>query len=100
MARYIDTDALEMELCRETFQPSKYCYPCREVLDAVNRIPSADVREVKRGKWKDEERGNDHYVICSECGDEYIENDLRLDSWVKQYFKFCPNCGAEMEGEE
>ena len=73
MARYINADALEMELCRETFQPRKYCYPCREVFDALDGIPTADVRENKRGRWKWNLADNGWADwTCSECG--YTKN--------------------------
>lgn len=71
----------------------------RELKDDINNLPSAEP-ERKKGRWEDKYIDDDHYVVCSECGDEYIENDLRLDSWVKQYFKFCPKCGADMRGDE
>lgn len=96
MARYIDADALEMELCRETFQPSKYCYPCREVLDAINGIPTADVREVKRGRWEPMEYtiiGEDPMDVKSGWRCSICHRIKEEKSW------YCPNCGAEMEGE-
>ena len=29
---------------------------------------------------------------CSECNSDWNENDAR-------FFKFCPNCGADMQGD-
>ena len=63
----------------------------------VEILPAADVVPVVHGHWEDREENDNHYVYCSECGDEYIENEFRLDSWVKQYFHYCPNCGARMD---
>ena len=59
-------------------------------------VPSAQ-SERMRGRWIDEVRDDDHCVYCSECRDEYIENDLQLAGWVKHYFKYCPNCGTRMD---
>lgn len=59
---------------------------CRRQIDHAK--PAADVREVKRGKWLDHQQGRWIYAKCSEC--ETV-HDVRSH--------FCPNCGAEMEGE-
>lgn len=50
--------------------------------DAVEKIPSADVAEVKHGEWKWRNGGE-----CSECGFHNSNFD----------YNFCPNCGARME---
>ena len=49
--------------------------------DAVEKIPSADVVEVKHGEWKWRNGGE-----CSECGFHNSNFD----------YNFCPNCGADM----
>lgn len=64
----------------------------------LDRIKDADVVEVKHGKF--ELYGNDDDLsgsyFCSLCGwnldeDEYLNNF--------SHFKYCPNCGAKMDGE-
>ena len=52
----------------------------------MERIPAADVREVKRGKWEV------HYPLatCSVCG-----NTMEIVTQLN----FCPNCGADMREE-
>ena len=62
------------------------------ILDWIDDIPAADVREVKRGKWKrgaytDVAPKDMEFYYCSECGH-------RLQTWRSN---FCPNCGARME---
>ena len=60
---------------------------------------AADVVERKRGKWID--RDDVHYGWntwqCSVCGDEFILEEGTPD--VNGY-NFCPNCGADMRGED
>lgn len=54
--------------------------------EALNRVPTADVRPVVRGKWTRvdyEPCGHDY--ICSECG---CKSD---GAW-----NFCHDCGADM----
>ena len=56
----------------------------------------SNLEEVKHGHWIDIEIDwDDYYVACSVCGEEYVE-----DEWVKQYFHYCPNCGAKMDEVE
>lgn len=64
-----------------------------ECLEEVLAIPSADVVEVRHGKWV-EIKGVLHPLetdgICTECG---------YETGFYNSFKFCPNCGARMDGE-
>lgn len=67
-------------------------------IDALMQLPSAQP-ERKKGKWIDEPiykqtmdgKTWDGFTYCSEC-QEMHEYGYRS--------KFCPNCGAEMKGEE
>ena len=55
---------------------------------AIDNIPAADVRPVRRGKWIDHQEGRWIYAKCSVCG---TVHDVKSN--------FCPNCGADMRGE-
>ena len=68
--------------------------------------PAADVRPVVRGEWEKtedfDEYGGGRYVewTCSECfykvkGDRAVR-DSHIDE--KPIEKYCPNCGADMRG--
>lgn len=74
----------------------------REGLTAndIMRFPRADVQPVKHGKWEEiEEYGGwgDTYFRCSVCGDEW---DLDAGTPIENGMKYCPNCGARMDGEK
>lgn len=62
--------------------------------DLFNHIPSADVRENIHGEWEEVTDYKDDnvyqwHIICSVCRQRgMFESD-----------KFCPNCGADMRGE-
>ena len=97
MARYIDADAV----CDKCPIP-KGTYNCQ--LCDVGDAPTADVVEVKHGRWEDEYGGmfeNPRYR-CSACGNRTfyrLEIDC-LGRWneVQALTDYCPNCGAKMDG--
>lgn len=72
-------------------------------------LTSADVEPVRHGEWRDWDgwRGNYDQRIedatCSECG--YIHhtvrreyNDTSFQDILNKLSKYCPNCGAKMDG--
>lgn len=63
---------------------------------ALKKLPAADVRPVVRGKWKpiDLTYGRNYY-FCSAC-EETVDMPTAMGIPM---FRYCPNCGAEMEGE-
>ena len=104
MSRYIDAEKLIKVLRDGMIDENDWSYEspaeCRGVLEfsiaEVKKIPTADVAEVKRGRWiVDTAFGNDvmsdeQMVICSVCGKGIF--------WGKQ--NFCPNCGSRMVDED
>lgn len=86
------------------FEPNDHCCnmddcsSCKwsETKDAIRRIvehtPAADVRPVVHGEWEFE----------YENLDEQIEYCCTVCDWIgvnANKYKFCPNCGAMMDGE-
>ena len=72
--------------------------PCRacEVDDVKAELEEAPTaQERKKGKWiRLDEYPDDESLKCSECG-------VVLEDWVMgAFFNYCPNCGADMRGEE
>ena len=61
---------------------------CKVIIEA----PTADVVEVKHGRWINRRFGSAD-VICSECRTLETNRDSNYKS------RFCPNCGAKMDGE-
>ena len=57
--------------------------------------PSADAQPVRHGRWN---CGDDmfEYAVCSYCKWDSGE----AWEYAKKYFKYCPNCGAKMDGEQ
>jgi len=85
MPRYIDADDAIYEL--------KRAFPIDDfgkIVRCISRVPTADVVVRKKGKWISRKNEPKHsgWWTCSEC-------QGRFD----YQWKFCPNCGAEMKGE-
>lgn len=55
----------------------------------IDEAPTIEAEPVRHGRWLD----NEDYMFCSVYGMQwyYCDNET-------QDFKFCPNCGAKMDG--
>ena len=69
---------------------------CQETLQ--RKINKAELKQIilrgsrPKGKWLEIPDGNDYRVDCSICGHSL--------NWLIERARYCPNCGAEMSGEE
>ena len=69
-----------------------------DVRRIICELPIIDAEPVRHGQWKTKEYTTEdsfddwivihHEEVCSECGEGQGERS-----------KFCPNCGAKMDGE-
>lgn len=68
-------------------------------------IPDADVAPVVHGEWREDTDPADGDLRCTHCGaawpkfaqDQIAEQGI----WTLQtLFKYCPHCGAKMDGGE
>lgn len=61
--------------------------------DALCRLDAEDVAPVRHGMWEDYEENT---WQCSECGELfYLEDGTPQEN----EYRYCPNCGAKMDGE-
>ena len=71
---------------------------CKGMQDVVN-IHTIEAEPVRHGRWEDstdEWFGTDVYT-CSKCRESYV----LVDGTPKEnLWHYCPNCGADMRGEE
>lgn len=87
MARYIDADAF----CKEIVKIQDLRRLSTATIgDALHRIPTADVVEVKHGEWTEE-----GYCPFCKCDMPAFIEDWK---WKRCRTPYCPNCGADMRG--
>lgn len=68
------------------------------LFDKLAKVPAADVAEVVHGQWlrADDDWNSLTTIQCSLCSEEWCfetDDDVSLLN-----YKYCPNCGARMDG--
>ena len=66
-----------------------------EIEDVLEDVEPADVVPVVHGKWIPQKGGG---LCCSECGGYALDEPDGNFIHVAVPSKFCPNCGARMDG--
>lgn len=110
MARYIDAEKLKGLLLldqsgiKDALKHGTHLHPVRKLehkayIDAIeycvqqiNDAPTADVAEVRHGRWTLHTDGSG---TCSECGTTQ-KNVWDCDRWQN----YCGHCGARMDGDD
>lgn len=85
MSRYIDAEQFICELDGSECLDTERDYD--EIAKRLEECETADVQEIKHGIWIKEEKSV--LYVCSSCGERVY----------RDYYKFCPNCGAKMDGD-
>lgn len=71
------------------------------IFEAIERIPVADAAPVVHGQWLNF-AGDFRTAECDKCGELYdvvdrVEPQEEYFDAFKQFYKYCPNCGAKMD---
>lgn len=74
--------------------PTSEMRGANKVIDRIKSAPTADVVEVKHGEWIDSETNEG--AVCSLCKSFF---DSYYGFFADEQFKYCPNCGAKMDGK-
>jgi len=94
MVKYINADKLKKLFDETSANADGYCPN-----NVIDMLPAADVRRIKRGKWKfyGYNRFGEPLWECSVCKGTTIFNDAHI-----KFFRYCPRCGSAMseEGEK
>ena len=93
--RAIDANALQRKLVEMAdFYDADYLF-VDAVMDEIDNAPTVDAVEVVHGRWHDVYLMTPWIAtgICSHCNlKSYINPDF-------PFAKYCPNCGAKMDGD-
>ena len=92
MPTYIEKGALLMELNDTDIFDTYNDYSM--VFDTIDNFPTADVAPVRHGEWVEE----DTAITCPICTRSY-DTDFEIKRSVVLRFKYCPECGAKMDGD-
>jgi hypothetical protein len=89
------------EACREAVRryPNSFYNGIEAARDAIRKLPAADVRPVRRGKWIQTTQPmgwrDEDCAECSVCGEDFVLDEWAMDEFTN-LMNFCPNCGATM----
>jgi len=108
--RLIDADALMFEL-KHTYFPQDVAFGQGRysVYEQIDQAPIIEAKPVRHGKWYLSEQGADTVLMpnimsyvptrtvrrCSLC-----HSAMEVGGVQKEPAKYCPNCGARMDGDE
>lgn len=100
MKTYIERAALKRELA--PYEENDFSQQMDVILAIVDAQPAADVVEVRRGRWIEDERTypgpglkNNLCSVCGEIAGAWKEGLAPERKWA-----YCPACGALMDGKE
>lgn len=90
---YIDRDKILPAIEAYIELPTAY----ENIERGIGDIPPADVAPVVHGEWEQSLKQYSYYQYrCSACGCDNYSHITR--NGVVKVMKFCPNCGAKMDG--
>lgn len=78
---------------------AKVNFSKEDMQELVNEKMKDIVVERKKGEWCKQNDDYSDWYVCSECG-YGSEGEMQYSSECDVRTKYCPNCGAEMEGED
>jgi hypothetical protein len=106
MAEYIEREILlKKNFYSENCNSEENRWNDYAIKDIIRHIPAADVAPVKHGHWIYNQNGHDWGLGAWECSlCHSVNNNLPIDKRFSPYVyagsKYCPNCGAKMNGGE
>ena len=99
MARYIDADITDEEVCDRVQQISHNADVFMAVRKVLETMPTIEAEPIRHGRWTknfEDTRGYTMSFACSNCG----MDTATPYAMKKMDFEYCPNCGAKMDGKE
>ena len=96
MAEYIEREALLREIeRREALMVGDKLVSVYAMKSFIKNRPSADVAPVRHGQWYMLDDCANAGLYCSACGRRVHHEEF---AYKKLKSKYCPHCGARMDG--
>lgn len=97
MAGYADIEKIEKLLVHGIDENGDAMVSLRDVRKAIAQAKTADVQEVRHGRWMycGKVSGHDHMWQCSEC----LRSEFTKHKNDIKDYPYC-HCGARMDGKE
>ena len=104
MAEYIKkSDVLAYPIWHQSYDKANgnahFISGVESVMEFVEGLPTADVAQVRRGRWTEYDGADKGFHYCSECKGQafnYEENG----EVIEVFSGWCHNCGARMDKED
>lgn len=93
MTRLIDADKLMEGLDNIVYTRKSSDRHLLQIVSAIQNAPTVDAVEVVHAEWKESISLDEGFWICSNC------NFVSEATAAPILYKYCPNCGAKMDGE-
>ena len=91
MAEYIEKETAIRALLNDA--PEQVGYSREDAADCIRYMDAADVAQVRHGRWMNaNSRPKTYWRRCTACG------GLAYFCGIGCSYKYCPNCGARMDG--
>ena len=95
MTEYIEKEKLQKDFIEHFCNGSNYVSIfIDDILKFIDDDPTADVAEVKHGKWKHTHTSESYFNECWKCSVCGFDDTEGFGS------NFCPDCGAKMDLED
>lgn len=89
-----DVMAFLCKRCNELYSDE----PCEPsdclMLEELEKCPTVDAAEVVHGRWD-----NGDCTVCGFDIRDLIDGESEFRNWVWEGIPYCPNCGADMRGD-
>lgn len=92
-------------VCRTNLSDDMLSISLEVIPEAIKEVLQETITPVKHGHWVYNQNGHDWGLGAWECNlCHSVNNNLPIDKRFSPYVyagsKFCPNCGAKMDGGE
>ena len=83
----------------ETLEKLYGVYEAESGIDEAIEIAIKAMKKQKTGEWISKIGYDGQYIYCSACKWKCVVSGVLPNSYIREYFRYCPTCGARMVEE-